>query len=64
MTRANSVHPVTQADSNSLVPDLSKVGSYPNDDNFVHFCFVLFCVLFIKKIFSESVPAKKNATFC
>ena len=51
MTRANSVHPVTQADSNSLVPDLLRVGSCPNDDNFVHFCFVLFCVVFIKKYF-------------
>ena len=33
--------------SPGLSPTVLKVGSYPNDDNSVHFfLFVLFCVLF------------------
>ena len=41
-----------------------KVGSFPNDDNFVQFFLCpLLCSININS-FSESVPPKKTARFC
>ena len=41
-----------------------KVGSCPNDDNFVHFFFGLFLCSIQVILFSESVPVKKTTKFC
>ena len=41
-----------------------KVGSCPNDENFVQSCFCPFLYSISIILFSESVPAKKTARFC
>ena len=40
-----------------------KVGSCPNDDNFVYFFFCLFLCSSQVTLFSESLPAKKTQNF-
>ena len=41
-----------------------KVGSCPNDDNFVQIFFSPFLYSNLIILFSECVPAKKTARFC